>query len=65
MDMWAWIILIVLVLIVLDIVLGLLGLGGGIAWVFTAIYHMFKLEEPPGHNDASWSDDQGREVDDK
>jgi fatty acid desaturase len=65
MDMWTWVILIAAGLIVLELILLLVGMGGVLTWICTAIYHLFKLEEPPGHNDASWSDDQGREVDDK
>ena len=39
-----------------------LGVGVGLLQLFTGIFHVFRAEEPPGKNDASWSRDQAREV---
>ena len=65
MDALTWIIVIVAGLVLLEVVLLLVGMGGVLTYICTTIYHMFKLEAPPGENDDSWLQDQGREVDDK
>lgn len=66
MDALTWIIVVVGGLVALEILLWVLfGVGGALTYICATIYHMFKLEAPPGENDDSWSQDQAREVDDK
>ncbi len=58
-----WVLIILAGLILLDVVLAVLGVGGFFTWLATAVYHLFKPEEPPGENDDNWQPDQGRDVD--
>jgi fatty acid desaturase len=57
-----WILLIIAGVILLEGILWLVGVGGVLLWIGTALYHAFKLDPIPGENDDNWSQEQGREI---
>lgn len=58
-----WIVGGVAVWLLVELLLWLLGGGGLLLYLATAIYHAVKLDPPPGVNDSNWTRDQGKDVD--
>jgi hypothetical protein len=40
----------------------LVGIGYGVLWLWTVVFHALRPEEMPGPLDADWDRDQGREA---